>query len=446
MVCSSCRATRFRPGRPCCTPSDSLFAQGATATLFADPRGNPAVALQWYQGNTPGTPVAGQTNRTLSFVGAVGSQSGNYFLVATNIYGAATSSVASLTIQTAPAIVEQTQTTSSNAVILYSGHNHFGFSVTAYGDSSQPLYFYWQNNGVTTAVTTNSGTGETNSFLWVNATASGAYSCLLSNSYGTVRSSSIAVTTVTAPANSYVTALLALNPYAYWPLNETSSAFTYDYLSGNNGFQTNVGGSYSIGQPGPIAGFGASSLAYTFQGEAAVDIPGANLNFAGPLTLITWAQGGSDAFESPIGKGDASYRIDVDGSGIAHFNDNGPTDASGGPDLEDGNWHQLVGTYTGTNIYLYVDGVLVSSEKDSSTTGDSRDFYIGSDSEYLGKRDFLGSLAQVAILPTCSRRRRYWPCTRPVRRRRSFPCCRRTSTVTLAGRRPSWRPRLAGCR
>jgi hypothetical protein len=262
------------------------------------------------------------------------------------------------------------------------------------------LYSYWQNNGVTTAVTTNTGAGGTNFFEWVNVTASGTYSCLLSNSYGTVRSSSLAVTTVTAPANSYASALLGLNPFAYWPLNETSSTVTYDYVGGNNGTPT-ASAAYVVGQPGPVTGFGSSSLAYTFAGtsESAVDVPGANLNFSGPMTLITWALGGSDNFETALGKGDASYRFDIDGSGLPHFNDDGGTEAIGAQDVESGTWHQIVGTFTGSEIYLYVDGVQVASGKDTSTPGDSLDFWIGGapDPTY-GGRAFSGSLAQVAIL------------------------------------------------
>ena len=203
-------------------PVNAIFAQGTTATLPAQARGNPAVAYQWYSGSPPGTPVAGQTSGTLTFANALASQSGNYFFVATNLYGAVTSSVVTLTIASAPVIVGQATTTSSNAVILYSGHNHFGLSVTAYGDSSQPLYYYWQSNGVTTAVTTNAGTGETNGFTWVNTTASATYSCVLSNSYGKATGNSLGVSIVAAPVSPYANALLGLSPFAYWPLNETS--------------------------------------------------------------------------------------------------------------------------------------------------------------------------------------------------------------------------------
>jgi hypothetical protein len=379
-------------------PTSAIFAQGTTATLAVEVRGNPAPAYQWYGGS--GTPVAGQTNATLALAGALASQSGNYFLVATNIYGSITSSVVTLTIAAAPIIVAQSMSTSSNAVVLYSGHNHVGLSVTAYGDGTQPLSYYWQNNGVTTAVTTNSGSDSTNSFEWVNTTASATYSCIVSNSFGKVMASNtVAVTTVPTPVNSYANALLALNPFAYWPLSETTSAYTYDYVGGNNGVQPASGASYTIGQPGPTNGFGTSSYAYLFDGQSAVDVPGANLNFSGPITLISWIQAvGSGVFETPVGKGNGSYRFDIDGNALAHFNDDGPTDAQGGPNMEDGVWHQMVGTFTGTNINLYVDGIPVANETDTAKPGSTLDLWLGGAPDYGSSRDYQGSMAQVAIL------------------------------------------------
>jgi hypothetical protein len=382
-------------------PTDAVFAQGTTATLFADARGNPEVALQWFAGNPPGTPVAAQNSRILTLTAASVSESGDYFLVATNIYGAVTSSVARLTIAAAPMIMSESTTTSSNAVVLYGGRNHFGLTVTAFGDAGQPWSFYWQSNGVTVAVTTNAQPGgtRTNSFTWANTTGGATYSCIVSNSYGTAATNALAVTIVPAPVNPYTTALLGLMPFAYWPLDETSNTVTYDYISGNNGTaMANAG--FAIGQPGPVSGFGTASLAYTFNGSSAVvDVPGANLNLTGPLTLVAWVQPQvASSFKTAIGKGDQSYRISVDANGLAHFNDAGGLDAVGGPYLDSGAWHQVVGAYNGSNVFLYVDGALVNSEQDPVKPGNSLDFYIGGTPDHGGNRSFPGSVAQVAIL------------------------------------------------
>jgi hypothetical protein len=379
-------------------PVNALFDQASTATIPADARGNPAVAFQWYSGNLPGTLLTGQTSRSLTFANATASETGNYFFVATNIYGAVTSSIVTLTIAASPSIVAQSTTTSSNAVVLYSGNNHFGLSVTAFGDASQPLSFYWQRNGVTTAVTTSPAAAgpRTNSFAWANATGSGTYSCLVSNSFGTTTGNSLAVTTVSAPSNPFVNALLGLNPFAYWPLNETSVGVTYDYVSGNNGLPM-AGNNFQVGQPGPVTGFGASSASYTFIGNPAVDVPGANLNLVGPMSLVAWVEPfAASSFESVVGRGNGSYRFDIDGNGIAHFNDAGGPDAQGGPYMDSGAWHLMVGTYTGSNVLLYVDGTLVDTEVDGTKPNGTYDFIIGGVADYT-TRYFQGSLAQVAM-------------------------------------------------
>jgi len=121
------------------------------------------------------------------------------------------------------------------------------------------------------------------------------------------------------------------------------------------------------------------------------------LNYTGPLTLISWSYGGLSAFQTIAGKGDHAYRIDLDQNGIGHFNDNGPSDAVGGPAIQNGLWHQIVGTYDGAHINLYVDGAVVNAQGDTSTTGDTLDFWIGGAPDYGNGRLFTGSISRVAM-------------------------------------------------
>jgi len=171
-------------------------------------------------------------------------------------------------------------------VVLYSGHNHFGLAVTAYGEPGEPWSYFWQSNGITVAVTTitpaTNGFG-TSSQSWVNTKVSATYSCIVSNSYGTVtNANALAVTLVAPPVTPYASALLSLNPFAYWPMDETSSGFTYDYLSGNNGAPLAVS-TYQVGQPGPVTGFENPSLAYTFDGAGnPVDVRGPTSTLPAP--------------------------------------------------------------------------------------------------------------------------------------------------------------------
>ncbi len=373
-------------------PLNAFFSQGTTAALASDARGNPAVAYQWYSGNPPGTPVAGQTSSALSFANAQASQSGPYYFIATNVSGAVTSSVATLTVAAAPLVMGQSST---NPMTLYSGHNHFSMSVNALGQA--PLLYFWRANGVTQAITTNSG-----AINFSNITATATYDCVVSNSFGTAPNLPLSITILPAPSNPYTTALLGLNPFAYWPLTENSGSIAYDYENGNNG---TIQSTVVPGSPGPTNGFGPSSTAFAFDstGTSYVDVPGAPVNFLGSESMVVWciAGLGGPGFQTIAGKGDTSYREDMDSSGLAHFASGSGPDAVGGPSLTllASYWHQIVGVYDAgsSNSYLYVDGVLVSNQKAGKTPGNALDFWIGGAPDYPGARNFLGSIAQVAL-------------------------------------------------
>jgi hypothetical protein len=307
--------------------------------------------------------------------------------VATNVSGAVTSSVATLTIAANPLILGQSST---NSLQLYSGHNRFGMSVDAVG--AAPLYYFWRANGVAAAITTNSG-----AIVFSNRTVTAVYDCVVSNSFGTAPSSPMSVTIVPPPTSPYAVAVLALNPFAYWPLSETSGGTAYDYLSGNNGSLINGAAN---GQPGPGFGFGTPSYAYAFSGASEyVDIPGGPVNLTGPLSLVAWVNGGGSGFETVAGKGDTSYRFDMETDGTGHFANGTGSDAIGGPKLHSGGvWHQMVGVYDAstTNVYLYIDGVRVNTQQAGTTPGSALDFWIGGAPDY-GTRYFAGSVAQVAL-------------------------------------------------
>jgi pectin methylesterase-like acyl-CoA thioesterase len=76
-------------------PTNLTVNQGDTANFVSGATGIPAPELQWYKN---GVGVSGQTSGTLTIVNAQGSDVANYYLVATNVAGSATSSVARLTV------------------------------------------------------------------------------------------------------------------------------------------------------------------------------------------------------------------------------------------------------------------------------------------------------------------------------------------------------------
>ena len=60
--------------------------------------GAPPLAFQWYKAGTPPTPIAGATSGTYTIDPVTNSSAGGYFVVVTNAFNSATSSVATLTV------------------------------------------------------------------------------------------------------------------------------------------------------------------------------------------------------------------------------------------------------------------------------------------------------------------------------------------------------------
>src|SRR5262249_32694622 len=82
-------------------PANWSLYSGSNVTFSATVYGTPPLSFQWYFQNTNG-PLDGETNPSLTLLNVQVSQSGNYFLVVTNIAGSTTSSNAHLTVNPAP--------------------------------------------------------------------------------------------------------------------------------------------------------------------------------------------------------------------------------------------------------------------------------------------------------------------------------------------------------
>ncbi len=76
-------------------PQSLTNLAGSTVTFTADSVGTAPVAYQWFFGSTP---LNGSTASSLSLTNVQATQAGSYSVVATNLYGAATSSVALLVL------------------------------------------------------------------------------------------------------------------------------------------------------------------------------------------------------------------------------------------------------------------------------------------------------------------------------------------------------------
>jgi hypothetical protein len=119
-------------------PTNQSVVAGNSALFSATVSGGSPLVYQWRKNGTNvvnGPNITGATSNVLTLAVAAATNAGNYTLLATNVYGAATSSVASLTVFLPAAITtppsSQTVQCSSNA----------SFSVTASGTA--PLKYQW---------------------------------------------------------------------------------------------------------------------------------------------------------------------------------------------------------------------------------------------------------------------------------------------------------------
>ncbi len=146
--------------------------------------GAPAPAYQWFH---DGQPVPGATESMLDFFPITSAQAGDYFVVATNVFGRATSQVARLTVLTeAPAFL--VQPASRNVEPGYSYDAALWVSVSG----ALPISYQWRRGPTPIPGATHSTLG----FQPAALSDAGSYSVVVSNFVG-MATSEVAVVTVT---------------------------------------------------------------------------------------------------------------------------------------------------------------------------------------------------------------------------------------------------------
>ncbi len=163
--------------------SQSVMAD-SSVTFSALAVGGPAPTYQWYFRDQP---IPGAYYNNLQFVVSSTNQAGDYYVVASNFVGAATSQLARLTVQvTLPSFIREP---ASQGVVVGGG---LGFNAWAEGHP-RPV-FQWQFNGQDIP-------GATNSHLSINPVEiahAGNYAVAARNEAGSV-TSRVAVISVSLP-------------------------------------------------------------------------------------------------------------------------------------------------------------------------------------------------------------------------------------------------------
>jgi hypothetical protein len=375
-------------------PQNGFAGVGGAYTNTVGVSGAQPLFYQWYKDNVL---LGTQTNAGLVLNPVqVSDQSTNYFVIATNNFGAVTSAVVSLTVVTNLTIVQQFPVTYTSPITLYGGTSTYlgstpTFSVSAVG--AVPITYQWRTNGVAVDGATNSSFTMTN----CQTTSPTDFDCVLVNSYGSLTSMLWSVSYTAAPTAPFPQAVLAANPIGYWRLNEpddgafdgNAGVICNEYQSGNNGLYTNMtlhnsgfgtGYSPSTDPTEAAAEFGVFPTTSAVNCDA-FTISNIDLSVPagvdGEFTVAVWANGNS--FTQPgnaglVTKGffnGEEFTLDegssVNPTGLRFYvRDALATgyDASSAVKLgNDSNWHFVVGVCDGAHgkTFLYVDGVLVGS-------------------------------------------------------------------------------------
>jgi len=168
---------------------------GSNASFSVTAAGSTPLSYQWRLNGAKlvdGARISGANGTNLTITDLVAADSGGYSVVVSNVYSAATSQVATLSVFIPPGISVPPQDT---AVIL--GSNAV-FSVTATG--STPLGYVWRKDGTNLANGGRISGARTNrlTIAAVTTNDAGGYSVALSNIVGSL-TSSVATLTVLVP-------------------------------------------------------------------------------------------------------------------------------------------------------------------------------------------------------------------------------------------------------
>ncbi|MDD5140812.1 MAG: immunoglobulin domain-containing protein [Verrucomicrobiales bacterium] len=248
-------------------PQSQTRALDGSVTFSAVVTGAQPINFQWYGNGSPLTAggrisiYTGSTSTSLTIAGLQTNDSGNYFLVSSNLVGVTNSSVADLTVVVPPSIIQnpasQTTIVGSNAT----------FNVVAGG--GEPLAYQWRVNGANLADGGQVSGARSNSLTLSNMTTPGtnSYNVVVTNFAGSVTSATASLTIygvqITGqPAGrmiqlgsntTFTVSAIGQTPFTYqWYFNGTPLADD-SYINGSatgtlslTNAQVNHGGTYSV--------------------------------------------------------------------------------------------------------------------------------------------------------------------------------------------------------
>jgi hypothetical protein len=224
------------------------------------------------------------------------------------------------------------------------------------------------------------------------------------NEYGTGTAATTAPVTPTGSASTYASTVLTSSPSVFYRLADADLGATAD-SSGHAATGSYNTASATLGKPGPLGNDAAAAVADNGDGPVASGYPSLPL-YASARTLEGWfnttgsgtqwlAGYGTDSTSEGFGVG-----IQPDDVYVSGYNDD--VTFTSPALLDDGNWHFVVVTTTGSSATVYVDGVSLGTQnlgQALDTVASPQGLDVGAGIQGCCGY-FSGSLADVAVFPT----------------------------------------------
>lgn len=354
-------------------PTNQIVNAGQTATFTAAASGKPTPTVQWQVSTNSGanfTDIAGATSTTLSFTAAAGQNGNQYRAVFTNSLGTATTTGATLTVNSAP------QITSANNASFTVG-TAGSFTVTATGT---PPPTFSETGTLPAGVTLNGTTGVLSGTPAPDTQGSYPLTIKASNGVPSDATQPFTLTVNGVPCTGAVSGMIS-----WLPANNNAN----DLIGGNNAVMQGGATFTATGKVGQAFNFTNAPNAVTGQYASVATPVGLPLGSAA-RTVEMWFKTATTLTTSPnaalfqygTAALDKSFGLVFAGSspGKLIFNGSGD-DLVGTITVTPNVWHHVAITYASDTVTWYLDGQLDRSAITNgllNTTLDANGLTIGS--------------------------------------------------------------------
>ncbi len=266
-------------------PLSQTLNAGVIAVFNASVSGTAPLAYIWSKNGNPlanGGNVSGASSPNLTMANISSADGGNYTVVVSNSAGTATSASALLVVTAPPSIISQPANVTTNV------GSPASFTIAAQGPT--PLSYQWLKNGspLTDGGNIAGSTAATLNLFGIASGDAGSYRCVVSNSAGSVTSTTATLTAIVPPAISSQPSPQTLNTGAIAVFNASASGTApLAYFWSKNGVPLANGGRVSGATSGSLTITNVASADTGSYRVTVTNFGGSAISADAALTVIT---------------------------------------------------------------------------------------------------------------------------------------------------------------